>query len=270
MLINLYFVCRMSLLPNDTFANAGRALWAVAGSGGGGGGNTLTSPATVTPSATNGQALLSIIQTTGSPLPAAGLVVQSTNGNVAQIKLECNGGGDTYLTMGTAGSVNLVVSGLTPTLMNITDVNNVVTMSVDVGSQTVTLGTAAAGIVVTPTQTTVTGNYKYLSSFVSPVNSGSVNAITNPTQTGLYAIVLRSTDLVVQAQQACLSTLGYYIQGTGWVSGNAYVVLNADPTQFAQIFLNTATLYFKYVSSVQASLSSMSAEVIQIAGNLNI
>jgi hypothetical protein len=140
-------------------------------------------------------------------------------------------------------------------------------MSVDVGSQTVTLGT---GIVVTPTQTTVTGNYKYLTSFTTPINSGSVNVITNPTQTGLYAIVLRSADTSVQATQACLSTLGYFITGTGWVSGNAYVILDADPTQFAQIFLSNNTLAFKYVSSVQASLSSMSAEVIQIAGNLNI
>jgi hypothetical protein len=260
----------MSLLTACTEASPGVSYFAPAsGGGGGGGGSTLQSPALITPSV-SGQALLSIIQSTGSTLPAAGLIVQSTNGNDATVTLGCNGGGNTYFSMGTANSVNLIVSGLAPTLMNITDVNDVVTMSIDVGSQTTTIGTAAAGIVVSPAQTTVTGNYKYLSSFVSPVNSGSVNAITNPTQTGLYAILIRSSDATVQAQQACIGTIGYYLSGTGWLSGNAYVILNADPTQFAQIFLNTNTLYFKYVSAVQAQLSSVSAQVIQIAGNLNI
>jgi hypothetical protein len=257
---------RMSLLPNDTYVNSGRALWAVAGSGGGGGGSTLTSPATITPAA-NGQALLSIIQTTGSPTPAAELLVQSLNGNDSQVKIDCNGGGNAFLSMGTGASVNLRVEGGTPNLLQIQDVNGVTSMSVDVGAQTTTIGT---GIVVTPTQTTITGNYKYLSSFPSPINSGSVNAITNPTQTGLYAIIMRSADLTAQGQQSCLSTIAYYLSGTGWLNGNAYVILDADPTQFAQIFLNNNVLSFKYVSSVQSQLSSMSAEVIQIAGNLNI
>ena len=260
----------MSLLTACTEASPGVSYFAPAsGGGGGGGGSTLQSPASITPSV-SGQAVLSIIQSTGSTIPAAGLIVQSTNGNDATVTLECNGGGNTYFSMGTAASVNLLVSGLAPTVLEFNDINGVSSMLIDVASQTTTIGTAAAGIVVSPAQTTVTGNYKYLSSFVSPVNSGSVNAITNPTQTGLYAILLRSSDASVQAQQACLSSIGYYLAGTGWLSGNAYVVLDADPTQFAQIFLNTNTLYFKYVSAVQSQISSMSAQVIQIAGNLNI
>ena len=49
----------MSLLPHDTYVNVARPLWAAAGSGGGGGGgSTLTSPASITPTA--GSATLAV------------------------------------------------------------------------------------------------------------------------------------------------------------------------------------------------------------------
>lgn len=278
-MIKLLVVGRMSLLPNDTYVNSGRALWAAAGSGGGGGGNTLTSPATVTPGTNTNVTLYmnAVAQFADSTLNMSSASVGGqtsvnmvgegcafiANGSFSSLTIGntmMSNVGDSVLQFGKLSGVGLYYASPNPVLM---------TMDVS-PANTVTIGTAASGVVVSQTQTTITGNYKYLSSFPSPINSGSVNVITNPTQTGLYAIIMRSAEVSVQAQQSCLSAIGYYLSGAGWLSGNAYVILDADPTQFAQIFLNNNTLSFKYVSSVQAQIGSMSAEVIQIAGNLNI
>jgi hypothetical protein len=101
----------MSLLPNDTYANAGRALWAVAGSGGGGGGSTLQSPASITPAA-NGSNSLSVIVNSGAGQDAF-LTVSNTTGNDAVLELLTTAGGDAVVTMGSsAGEVAIVAPSL--------------------------------------------------------------------------------------------------------------------------------------------------------------
>jgi hypothetical protein len=101
----------------------------------------------------NSQVVLSLIQTTGAPNPGASVFVKSADGNNAQVQIECVGGGNADLYLGTNGSVDLNVAGVTPTLLSIQDANAVTYMSVDVSANVITLGNPVVAVGTSPSVT---------------------------------------------------------------------------------------------------------------------
>jgi hypothetical protein len=98
----------MSLLPNDTFANSVRPLYAALGSGGGGGGgSTLQSPASITPAAITGACSLSLVNAAGGG--TAFLSVQDTTGNASTVEITNADSGNSAIVMGTSGGSQILI-----------------------------------------------------------------------------------------------------------------------------------------------------------------
>ena len=100
----------MSLLPHDTYVNVARPLWAAAGSGGGGGGgSTLTSPASITPTA--GSATLAVALAAGDAGTAAVTIQAGGAGGTAALNIA---GGPNVYSMGCASSGANLYIGVNP------------------------------------------------------------------------------------------------------------------------------------------------------------
>jgi hypothetical protein len=98
----------MSLLPNDTFANSVRPLYAALGSGGGGGGgSSLQSPASITPAAITGAVSLALVNAAGGG--TAFLSVQDTTGNTSTVEITNADGGNSAILMGTSGGSQILI-----------------------------------------------------------------------------------------------------------------------------------------------------------------
>jgi hypothetical protein len=133
----------MSLLPGDTYANAGRALWAVAGSGGGGG-NTLASPASVTPDG-NGDTDLTLqsqgVGQSSVSLLSPGIASLSVSGtNVSYVSLS-SGVNQTALTNFHDGILRIQSDSLQSTQPNV---------AIDTNTQTITLGGSVVQVGTSP------------------------------------------------------------------------------------------------------------------------
>jgi len=132
----------MSLLPNDTFANPGRALWAVAGSGGGGGGSSLQSPASVIPDGAGDVSLDMNATGAGSStltlFPATG---------AATIILNAQAGADNAIHFSDPASVGIAVysNDTTPNVLDIGDLSANVVATFDNANNEVRLCDLSVG-----------------------------------------------------------------------------------------------------------------------------
>ena len=125
----------MSLLPNDTYANALRPLWAAAGSGGGGG-SSLQSPASVIPDGAGDVTL----DMNGTGTGTSTLTLFPANG-AATIILNAQAGADNAIHFSDPASVGIAVysNDTTPNVLDIGDLSANVVASFDNGNNEVRL-----------------------------------------------------------------------------------------------------------------------------------
>jgi hypothetical protein len=216
----------MSLLPNDTYANAGRALWAVAGSGGGGGsGSTLQSPASVTPDV-NGATSFSLTSTgTGSATIAV------TTPTIATVAV--NGVFQSIVTLGSGGSMIGLLAGSNGVLsikQGSSDVTPAPVVTVDVVGNVIGLGQPAAGSISvnTPlTYSTTAGAPKaafpaiVLSSTSGSFVQGDNSVALGGLAAGLYAMYGDSGASTNQNDLDCRFASIVQINPVGTCSGGA-------------------------------------------------
>jgi hypothetical protein len=127
----------MSLLPNDTYANAGRALWAVAGSGGA---SSLQSPASVIPDGAGDVSL----EMNGTGTGTSTLTLFPVSG-AATIILNAQNGEDNAIHFLDPASDGIAVyaNDASPNVLSIGDLSANVVATFDNGNNTVTLGSLA-------------------------------------------------------------------------------------------------------------------------------
>lgn len=126
----------MSLLPNDTYVNPTRALWATAGGGGGGGGaSSLQSPATITPDGTGAVSL------TAAATGGGGSFVSLTSAAASVVAID---GIQSSLSFGTGPAVSLTHIGGTALLIGPHEDGADPTVEIDVGTNEVVLCDPAA------------------------------------------------------------------------------------------------------------------------------
>jgi hypothetical protein len=276
----------MSLLPNDTFVNAGRALWAAAGSGGGGGGSTLTSPASVTP-ADDGTASFTVAA--GNTYADASLSVNAGAARVGTIGLT---GEDATMNITAGRNATLALTpGFTgQAILSIGDTPNIgATLSMGTGGNAVSLQTSSleprlnafvggsVPLTIRPTSVTVNGlTLENIGSvpgaitgqnYIAPtlINGGNpVNVTDYPLPAPpagvvnvgwwVYSIGSNSTTDLYSVQ-AGVSVTAYW-NGTAFTQGgNVCQVLGGSAGwtagHFAQIFkaINQQTLQFFYANA---------------------
>jgi len=214
----------MSLLPHDTFVNAGRSLYAAAGSGGGGG-NTLASPASVTPDVNGGSSLSLTATGTGY----ASLTVSTPE--IATVAV--NGVFQSIVTLGSGGSMIGFLGG-SDGVLRIKQGSSTVTpapvATFDVNGNVIGLGQAAAGSISvnTPlTYSTTAGAPKAAfppivlgstsGSFVQGNNSVALGGLA----AGLYAMYGDSGVSTNQNDLDCRFNSIVQINPTGTCSGGA-------------------------------------------------
>ena len=190
----------MSLLPNDTFVNSGRALWAVAGSGGGGGGgSTLQSPASITPDV-GGNAQLGVI--------SGGTGVTSLNvSSPTQSVLAVNGTTSSDIILGT----NFHIKSSAPSVVTFsgagTQVNPVATFDA-LGNNVALSAPGLPGSVQT-------GNPLIVASYanqqtdvgISPIAPLTLNAVTYSGSSEISNTIATSGSLALASSQASLSNI---------------------------------------------------------------
>ena len=201
--------------------NAGRALWAVAGSGGGGGGNTLTSPASITP-AGDGTASLSVLST--GPALASVQIGNGNSGQSASLYLENGSPGSSVIQMDSVVISQSAFSGV----LTVANINTGLTpFSVDTIGNAVGLG-AAGGTV------SVNAPLTYSSSAGAPTAGFPPTVLTTPTGTwvagsnsivtgglarGLYTIYGDSAGSIVQADLDARFSSTFQVDPAFTVSG---------------------------------------------------
>ena len=131
-------------------------------------------------------------------------------------------------------------------------------------------GGTNSGITVTPTQTTIVGNYKYVQS-IGTVSNATPILINFPVQTGLYTLLMGTTSTDPFSVNSCVSVNAYFLSGTGFVSGgNVSAVLNGTlgGNEYAQFYTNSNQIYFRYVAGSTATITNMFCRVVQLTGDL--
>jgi hypothetical protein len=298
----------MSLLVNNTLANPTASFYAAYGSGGGGGGGSnLTSPAFVLPG-TDSNSELGLVAPTGGN--TASLTIDA-NGGTSEILMNAGAAPAAGYEIKTDSfSGNFIIGGLVATLplVSLNATSHTVALGDGAGSSLVSataatisldaslVGTVPAGgiltanstgvsmtastnpgVVVTSAQTTVQGNYKVNSTLGNTGSGGLITAgipyqPTPPTQTGLYAIMARTVGAPTPtAGKICVGTIGYYLAGTGWVSGgNATSAPLVAAGEYAQFTVDNSVLSFTYSSVTQGTVTGTSVEFVQLTGNLNL
>jgi hypothetical protein len=293
----------MSLLVNNTLANPQTSFYAAAG----GAGPTpstpseLQSPASILPDG-GGDVLLNMIATPGAANTSTALLV--ANGGTASILL--NGGPNagtgyeiaannvasgSYLQIGGQQAISpmiqldnnfheLTLGDNFPVLSQVSLAAAIISADAYVASGggglvlnntgAVLKGGTNSGITVTPTQTTIVGNYKYVQS-IGTVSNATPILINFPVQTGLYTLMMGTTSTDPFSVNSCVSVNAYFLSGTGFVSGgNVSAVLNGTlgGNEYAQFYTNSNNIYFRYVAGSTATISNMFCRVVQLTGNL--
>jgi len=128
------------------------------------------------------------------------------------------------------------------------------------------------GIIVNAAQTTIRGNYHYVVS-LGTVPSAVPVAITSPTQTGLYSITVGGSPADPIALQCGVTCLAYYLGGSGFVSGgNNTALIQSGIDEYAKLFTSNGPsgpiINFQYNTTSAASLTGLSARVVQLTGDL--
>lgn len=294
----------MSLLVNNTLANPQTSFYAALGSGGGGGSTSnLTSPASIVPDS-GGDVLLNMIATPGAANTSTALL--TANGGTAAIYL--NGGpaaangyeiaannvlSGNYLQIGGQTAISpmiqldnanheLTLGDNFPVLSQVSLAAAIISADAYVasgggglvlnGTGAVLKGGTNSGITVTPTQTTIVGNYHYVVSLGTVSNALPVT-ITSPTQTGLYSITVGGASADATGVQCQVSVLAYFLVGSGFVSGGcASALVASGSNEYAKLFTSNGAsgpvINFTYVALSPASISGLSARVVQLTGDL--
>jgi hypothetical protein len=131
-------------------------------------------------------------------------------------------------------------------------------------------GGTNSGITVTPAQTTIVGNYKYVQS-IGTVSNATPILINFPVQTGLYTLMMGTTSTDPFSVNSCVSVNAYFLSGTGFVTGgNVSAVLNGTlgGNEYAQFYTNSNQIYFRYVAGSTATITNMFCRVVQLTGDL--
>jgi hypothetical protein len=131
---------------------------------------------------------------------------------------------------------------------------------------------ANPGIVVNAAQTLIRGNYHYVVS-LGAVSSGVAYPITSPTQTGLYSITVGGAAGDATGIQSQVCCLAYYLGGSGFVSGGCSTALvQSGVNEYAKLFTSNGSsgpiINFEYTALSPASISGLSARVVQLTGDL--
>ena len=266
----------MSLLPNDTFVNAGRALWAVAGSGGGGGGSTLQSPASVTAASSgicqftvgsNDSAPATLTVTTGGGGADLGAAAINLIGGVSSIlAVECDGAGAALVnvTGGTAGNatINVLSQGANNATLNMgtsTTFATVLCNSAGNLSFTPDSGVTALTVVNSPPNLLATGlklsdaggqagaitGQNVLGPSAAPLNGGApatntIYALPNPgsgaTTVGWWLYSVGTSEVSGPSVQACVSVMAYWNGTTFSKGGNVSAVIGGSTGWLAGTF----------------------------------
>jgi len=289
----------MSLMPNATYANPTTPFFGGAGPAPT---QTLTSPASViagggsldanlalNPNAGGDAALLlngpngtaSITMVYGAPAPSRYTIAASyatgdltvVAGQSPQSLVSIAGGTSTVL-LGDGNTTGLVAatSGtvqLDASLVGTVPTGGVLTLNNTGGTLSASTNT---GITVSSTQTTIVGNYKYVVSLGTVSNAVPVT-ITSPTQTGLYSITIGGASADATGIFCQVSVLAYFLVGSGFVSGgNGCQLISGAENDFARLFTSNGVsgpvINFQYVSPSPASISGLSARVVQLTGDL--
>lgn len=202
----------MACLANTVQANPDSFYFALAGSEGPG--SSLQSPATVIPAA-NGSSILNVVQTTGSPAPAAAILVSSQNGNDAIVQIDSTAGGNASLLLTTSGvggkSIFLANDGGSTGSLAVGDnASGDVYMLVDTVNNNVSLGAVAGGAIPAGTVTTQ-------SSLLVKDSVGGANAVAISPTTGTSSVISQTVasngNLNLGSSVACPGTIA--ISDTG-------------------------------------------------------
>jgi hypothetical protein len=131
---------------------------------------------------------------------------------------------------------------------------------------------ANPGIVVNAAQTLIRGNYHYVVSLGTVANNVAY-PITSPTQTGLYSITVGGAPGDATGIQSQVCCLAYYLGGSGFVSGGCSTALvQSGVNEYAQLITSAGSsgpiISFLYKAASPASITGLSARVVQLTGDL--
>lgn len=286
----------MSLLPNDTFANPGRALYAAAGSGGGST-SSLQSPASIIADDT-GECELTLSSSSGSNailavsagIAANSIGIAAITGQSTQLNLASNNGnaaitvspgnlGQAILTLNNGANAGAILQiGNLPNQVVLSNSSLFPNLQVSVGSfNAMTInGTnntvSISGLTLRNNGSisgAITGQNTY-QQVIGTVAASTPITITNPTQNGLYSVMMTTSASDVPSQQACIGVVAYWRNGVGWTAGgNVSTPLNALGTQYSQLLTGGGNGAMQFqTASTTPTLNGMGCSVVQLTGSI--
>jgi hypothetical protein len=115
----------------------------------------------------------------------------------------------------------------------------------------------------------ITGQATY-QQVIGTVAAATPITITNPTQNGLYSVMMTTSAGDVVSQQACIGVVAYWRNGVGWTAGgNVSTPLNALGNQYAQLLTGGGNGAMQFqTAATTPTLNGMGCSVVQLTGSI--